>query len=76
MSSRTRNYVKPAGVMFRASSYDVETGWCVRSAGPYSTRGAAMRQRRTLRRDGVRVVVEVCIPTWVEVNGTELEVNA
>lgn len=73
MSSRTRNYVPPNGVMFRAAAYDKATGECVRSAGPYSTRGPAMAARSWLWRPGRRVVVESCQPVWQEIDGTELD---
>lgn len=75
MSRRTRNYVGPDDVMFRAAAYNVETGACVWTAGPYSTRGPAMAARHWWRRSGVRVVAETCWPTWVAIPGTELEAS-
>ncbi|RLK22659.1 hypothetical protein DER29_0497 [Micromonospora sp. M71_S20] len=73
MSYGTRDYVKPGAPMYRAAGYDA-AGNCVRSVGPYATKGAAMGQRGTVRgRAVVRVCVEVCEPSWAPIPGTEVE---
>ncbi|TDC35714.1 hypothetical protein [Micromonospora sp. KC213] len=71
MSHRVRNYVGPGDPMYRAAVYDAR-GVCVRSHGPYATKGAAMGQRPRAPRGGV-VRVEVCQPVWDAVPGTEIE---
>ncbi|SCL32923.1 hypothetical protein GA0070616_4590 [Micromonospora nigra] len=71
MSSHTRAYVAPNGAMYRAAAYDA-AGNCVRSVGPYTTKGAAARQRPRPPRGGF-VRVEVCQPVWNVVPGTQVE---
>ncbi len=71
MSRRARNYVPPNGAMWRAAAYN-EAGECVRSIGPYATRGPAMTARGSLKRPGLRVLVECCWPAWYPERGTEV----
>ncbi len=47
MSSTTRNYASINGIMYMAVAFD-KAGKVVRSAGPYSTPGAAAGQRNWL----------------------------
>jgi len=73
VSYRSRDYVPPDGVMFRAVGYD-SAGRAVAAAGPYATRGPATARRAAMwhRRGVVRVAVEVCRPAWETVPGTEI----
>lgn len=73
MSIRSRDYVGPNAIMYRAVAYDASEHE-VRATGPYATRRAAMASRHWCKtRDSVLVRVEACSPQWQPIPGTELE---
>lgn len=70
MSHHVRRYVSPSGEMYRAIAR--YSGGRSVSAGPYTTKAAALRMRKSLSRPGAVVTVEVCYPEWQPIEGTEL----
>lgn len=65
MPRHSRSYVGPEKPMYRVAAYDPQDV-CIATLGPYSTIGAARGQKKGWR-PRFRVVVEMCLPEWIEV---------